>query len=360
MKLLYQQRISDKSRVIRFINGKWGWSDRITKSIGPGTHIFFFKKVPIVISYNIVEAQATVEEKIRITLTKFGRNHTLFDELRDELQIIQDIDVDTEEGMIPVYTYDKEDHTWSKSTSTPMRPWDTVFVEDAIKQQLMGHLERFYTMKDWYRKRGISYQTGILLYGEPGTGKTSIIKALASVFNKKICILSGSQLGEIIHAFERLPKDSFIVVEDIDTNIAIAAREKAESLGTKNTESKPGVPNVTSTLDALIKTQLSDILNALDGIITVDQRVLFFTTNRRETIDPALLRPGRIDLSMHIGYVTVEVFKAFLNAFYAESPALSYLNLSYIYKMKPVSIATLQQAYMEGKPVEYLVSTYTE
>jgi chaperone BCS1 len=185
---------------------------------------------------------------------------------------------------------------------------------------------------------------GIMLYGEPGTGKTSIIKALASHYKKKICFFPVANLTELPEALASVPQNSFIVIEDIDTN----------SLVNKRSE-EPG------TAVNFQGVNLSSILNALDGIVTVGERVLIMTTNHAEKLDSALVRPGRIDLKVNVSYISKETFIRFIKVFYEDK--INDRLLAMLNKVRSVhntTIAALQSDFMKGLSAEMLIEKYCE
>jgi chaperone BCS1 len=174
-------------------------------------------------------------------------------------------------------------------------------------------IENFIGSKEWYIKNGIPYQLGILLYGPPGTGKSSLIKAVASYFDKNICLLRASELDKIEEAIFDLPQESILVIEDIDSNNLVLNRDAKNNgqqitLQTNNSrhqnqDTKPPI-------------NLSDLLNTFDGILASPGRILIMTTNHIEKLDPALIRPGRMDLKLEIGHINNETFSAFIRHFY--------------------------------------------
>jgi chaperone BCS1 len=214
---------------------------------------------------------------------------------------------------VNVYLYktgQNEAH-WSKTLSINKRTLDSVFISKKQKQELIGYLDNFYSKKGKYDSLGIPHQAGILLEGPPGTGKTSIIKAIASYYNKSICYFNANNLDYLQDALISLPNDTLFVIEDIDSS------EKVNKRKDKNiTETTINVNSGNNNKEAKKPITLSEILNSIDGILSIPDRVLFFTTNHQENIDPALLRPGRIDLNMHIGYITEETFIDFCRVFY--------------------------------------------
>jgi chaperone BCS1 len=282
-----------------------------------------------------------------IQLTVLGRNHSFLDSLKEEFEHYTEKETsDSDETFI--YTFETE---WKCERTIKKRSFDTVFLDSNTKTILTDHLDTFYSREEWYEKRGIPYQTGILLYGEPGTGKTSIVRALAGKYNKRLCIIQAAQLTELANALRTLPLDSFIVIEDIDVNSIIHTREK-------NTGVRPREENIVEA-DSSAKVCLSEILNALDGIISVRGRVLFLTTNHIEVLDKAFIRPGRVDLSVNISYTTLEAFKEFVRVFYVDKlkPGET-LALESLREIKKVTIAQLQNDFMSGLEAEEMIAKY--
>ena len=148
-----------------------------------------------------------------------------------------------------------------------------------------------------YKKReklSIPHKKIFLLYGPPGTGKTSISKAIATHLDWGILqIPMNSDLNgtDLIIGINRLPEKYIILMEDID--IYFTDRES---------HGKHAI-------------NFSDLLNILDGINSPNNFVVVLTTNCIEKLDQALLRPGRMDCTIHVSYIKKkeanEMFKAF-------------------------------------------------
>lgn len=144
-----------------------------------------------------------------------------------------------------------------------------------------------------YITRGIPYRRGYLFHGPPGTGKTSFISALAGHFGYSVCMLSLSERTlddeRLAYLLSNAPPNSFIVLEDVDA--AFVSRDLYENSQHKAYE---GMTRVT----------FSGLLNALDGVASSEERILFMTTNHLNRLDPALIRPGRIDVQSLFGNCT--------------------------------------------------------
>ncbi|KAF5463099.1 hypothetical protein F2P56_019042 [Juglans regia] len=185
---------------------------------------------------------------------------------------------------------------WSGTNLDHPATFDTLAMDSEIKSFILRDLERFLKRKDYYRKVGKAWKRGYLLYGPPGTGKSSLIAAMANYLNFDIYDL---ELTEIQHNSElrrlliAMANRSILVVEDIDCTIELQDRS-AESTGTSPIE--PRRKQVT----------LSGLLNFIDGLWSScgDERIIIFTTNHKEKLDPALLRPGRMDVHIHMSYCT--------------------------------------------------------
>jgi chaperone BCS1 len=98
---------------------------------------------------------------------------------------------------------------------------------------------------------------------------------------------------------------------------------------------------------------LSDLLNALDGLISVHSRIIIMTTNHPEKLDPALIRYGRVDHKIELTYISIEVFIDFMETYFEES-----FNFLKNKKIKHTTIAELQTEYMLKKDKTWFISKY--
>ena len=168
---------------------------------------------------------------------------------------------------------------WSEATLIPRRPVESVVLRAGVSDALLTDAKTFMESKQWYRDRSIPWRRGYLFYGEPGCGKSSIAHALASHFGLNVAVLSLAAVagdGALRNLMTSMPPRCLLLIEDIDA--AFADREGK---------------------DAELVT-FSGLLNAIDGIAAAEGRILVMTTNHVEKIDPALRRPGRSDVELHI------------------------------------------------------------
>lgn len=186
--------------------------------------------------------------------------------------------------------------------------FDTLALDTKDKDRILKDLERFVKRRDYYKKVGKAWKRGYLLYGPPGTGKSSLIAAMANYLNFDIYDLELTEVrcnSELRKVLIATANRSILVVEDIDCTIElqdrIAENRAAPGLG------YPPQKQVT----------LSGLLNFIDGLWSScgDERIIVFTTNHIDKLDPALLRPGRMDVHVHMSYCTPCGFK-FLAASY--------------------------------------------
>ncbi|KAG8383364.1 hypothetical protein BUALT_Bualt04G0004800 [Buddleja alternifolia] len=184
--------------------------------------------------------------------------------------------------------------------------FDKLAMESELKHAIIEDLDRFVRRRDYYKKVGKAWKRGYLLYGPPGTGKSSLIAAMANylrfdVYDLELTSLYDNQ--ELRRILLCTTNRSIIVIEDIDCSAQMQDRsmEPEESSNTKLT--------------------LSGLLNFIDGLWSTcgDERIVIFTTNHKEKLDPALLRPGRMDMHIHMGYCTPEAFQVL---------ALNYLGIN--------------------------------
>lgn len=197
-----------------------------------------------------------------------------------------------------IYMYD--DGYWEHLTSREPRSLDTIYLPTPRKSSITNsgisidkHLENFLNSetKEKYFRLGIPYKCNYLLEGHWGTGKTSLITALATHYGYGLSILPfSSKLGdvELFRAIKRMREKTFLILEDIDSLFI---------------DRKSGDTNKN-------RITFSGLLNTLDGIATPDGLITFMTTNHKNKLDPALIRPGRIDYVMKFGYITKNQMKS--------------------------------------------------
>ncbi|CAG8950943.1 hypothetical protein HYFRA_00006340 [Hymenoscyphus fraxineus] len=196
---------------------------------------------------------------------------------------------------------------WGFATSRHCRPIETIVLDQDIKQQILEDINDYLhpVTERWYSNRGIPYRRGYLFYGPPGTGKSSICFALAGVFGLDIYVISllkkGMNEEELGKLFTSLPTRCIVLLEDIDA-ADLSNRKLPEESEESSTED--GEDKSKKSKDKEKKKEsgisLSALLNAIDGVASQEGRVLIMTTNKPESLDKALTRPGRVD--MQVGF----------------------------------------------------------
>ena len=222
------------------------------------------------------------------------------------------------------------------------RSFDNVFFEQ--RQKVKNHVSFFLNRKDWYEAKGIPYTLGFMFHGEPGTGKTSSVKAIANTARRHIInvhlseIKSKAQLRHLffndeIHVMNGMTTERYTipvherlyVIEDIDAmGDAILKREwKQPTIVTeapvKKQVSDAWMENkMQMEEDEKEPIDLSFLLNLLDGTLEASGRILCISSNFPERIDRALIRPGRIDMIIHFKKCNRDILKEMVNSFYSQ------------------------------------------
>ena len=213
-----------------------------------------------------------------------------------------------------------ERRKWIYATYRHSRPVETVVLAAGEIKKVLDDVSNYLRLETfkWYERRGIPCRRRFLFSGPPGTAKTSLAFAIAGVFGlKTYCIsLVEPTLTEedLSMLFNRLPRQCVVLLEDIDA-AGLWTRKTAKSAGSESPStyvssdcSDLGVRDSELTDTGSDKCQkskrngisLSGLLNASGGIASHEGRVLIITTNHPEKLDPALIRPGRVD--MHIAF----------------------------------------------------------
>ena len=177
--------------------------------------------------------------------------------------------------------------------------------DDAM--DVLADARAFLGLERWYAERGIPYRRGYLLHGPPGSGKTSLVCAVAGELRLPIYQLRLSGAGLDDEAFQRLlaatSRRAVVLLEDVDAARGAAVGSRTgEAMYRASPTSSGGVGGGRrESFDAAGGLTLPGLLNALDGVGAVDGRLLFMTCHRASSLEPALVRPGRIDVRVGFG-----------------------------------------------------------
>ena len=256
---------------------------------------------------------------------------------------------------VEVHNEDEDDTVggWRETPHETMKSFDNIFFEG--KHEIIQKIRFFIDNKEWYRRNGVPYTLGIALYGSPGTGKTSFIKAIATLLSRHIISISLSRIKTKKQLYDFYYETQYnnandknaigfdkkiIVFEDIDCvgDVVLSRKQKSitdelHSIDSDNfsdiddlipppktpedkvkyeiakvakymvknmNDGKGGVSSILSTSNSNENITLDDILNLWDGIRENTGRIMIITTNHYDKLDPALIRPGRIDIGLNL------------------------------------------------------------
>jgi len=206
--------------------------------------------------------------------------------------------------------------SWRWTDSRQKRPMSSIVLAPGVKEMLLSDTRDFLKSEKWYADRGIPFRRGYLLHGVPGSGKSSLIHAIAGELALDIYVvsLSSSWINDatLTALMGRVPARCIVLLEDLDAAFtrstnrdggstgAPTTDKKDESSGNNNSNNNNNDSNNNGNSNAkqeeINTLSLSGLLNALDGVAASEGRILFATTNHLERLDPALSRPGRMDV----------------------------------------------------------------
>ncbi|KAK5800349.1 hypothetical protein VI817_002561 [Penicillium citrinum] len=158
---------------------------------------------------------------------------------------------------------------------------------DMQKQEIREAVELPLTHFDLYQQIGIDPPRGVLLYGPPGTGKTMLVKAVANSTTASFIRVNGSEfVQKYLGEGPRMVRDVFRMARE--NSPAIIFIDEIDAIATKRFDAQTGA-------DREVQRILLELLNQMDGFEQTSNVKVIMATNRADTLDPALLRPGRLD-----------------------------------------------------------------
>ena len=188
-----------------------------------------------------------------------------------------------------IYTYNNNYRNWKKFKSIFHRSMDTLYLES--KKRVINEIQTFYEKETHYSDLGIPYKLNILLDGIPGSGKTTLVQAIASKYNLGICVLNNFNTMDdesFIDAILHMPKKTILCIEEIET----VQLNQHKNIG------------------------LHTLLNFLDGHYSRHKCMTFITTNSKSSIDKRIIRPGRIDCTIKFTYAEKTQMQEMFHKFY--------------------------------------------
>lgn len=197
---------------------------------------------------------------------------------------------------------------WEYTASKPIRAWESVILPRGLKERVLEDAREFFEEEGYYRARGLAFRRGYLLHGVPGSGKSSLVAALAAQLGMELYSLSlvSSDLDDscLLELMSRLPERTILLMEDIDCALREDARDAEDS--EDGNDDKGPRPRGKPRNERRSAVTLSGLLNALDGVAASEGRLLIATTNYPHRLDPALSRPGRCDVWIEFSHCTQE------------------------------------------------------
>lgn len=269
----------------------------------PGNHVFLYRRRLVWLSRERKDLNADKSEQVfnrqhreTFQINVLGRKQDVIRSLVDDARRVA---IETQNSRVEIFV--SAHGYWNRSDLRQMRPLSTIILPDNQAEEVADLIREFLDREDWYRERGIPYQLSFLFHGVPGSGKTSLIAALAGEFKKPLYQLSLGDPhltdGNLSQLLGNARDGGIILLEDIDA--IFNKREKAKDIDNGVT--------------------FSGLLNALNGVASKEGSLIFMTTNHKEVLDPALIRPGRADVHIEFDYATKEQAASLFRQFFPES-----------------------------------------
>lgn len=219
------------------------------------------------------------------------------------------------------------------------RSFDSIVLEDSVRHNIVSGLQNWKTSRDWYETHQLVYKIGVFLYGDPGTGKSTITRAISEMFNRAPILVMDinnimQSIRSIIKMRERYKGTIIVLIEDIDMYFPKQVDR------TDNEQDNPD-PNKEAE-ERTNKINQNAIFQLLDGVYSTDDTIYIATTNYKDKLDSALIRCGRFDIQERLSNLTEDGAKKKVQLLGYDASVLRELNIEY-----PVQPALLQSKIME-------------
>ncbi len=217
-------------------------------------------------------------------------------------------------------------YSWDALSSKALKAVGNYVYADGLVDFLVQDIRRFLGSKARYARLGIPYHRGYLLHGPPGTGKTTLVQVVASQIGFGVShLVANEELDDqrLALAFRSASRTHLVLLEDVDSlfprraagdGSSILAGEAATGAAAADGDEAVGGRHHRRRRKSAIT--LSGVLNALDGVSAAEERIYFLTTNYYSRLDPAIVRPGRCDVSVLVDHANAAQIGTLFHKFY--------------------------------------------
>ncbi|KAL0456405.1 UNVERIFIED_CONTAM: AAA-ATPase [Sesamum latifolium] len=258
---------------------------------------------------------------------------------------------------------DDEKMMWRHVAFDHPATFDTLAMDPEKKKDIVDDLVAFTKGKEYYREIGKAWKRGYLLYGPPGTGKSTMIAAMANFLHYDVYDLELTAVKdntELRKLMIEISKRAIVVIEDIDCSLDITGKRRASTTDEKDNDHEKDVKDIIANKatdnergnDEESKITLSGLLNFIDGLWSASggERIIVFTTNYVERLDPALIRRGRMDKHIEMSYCCFEAFKVLAKNYLKLESHEKFENIKCLLKEIDISPADVAENLMPKSP----------
>lgn len=305
-----------------------GYEERETKldfAHSPGHHTFSFKGHFIWMNREQHLTKDHFHDKEILRFSTFANSTDVLKQMFEEAKQLATIG----DGNCVSVFVPEPDGYWVKETTKKKRSFQSVILADDTHDRVLKDVQRFLSLRQWYEQKGLPYRRGYLFYGPPGCGKSSFLFTLASQLDLRVCYLSLAEpdmTDSLLNSLMcRVPAKSAVVLEDVDCMFD----QNRDASSHKHS-----------------KVTFSGLLNAMDGIAAHEGLLLFMTTNHKEKLAPALIRPGRVDVQVYFGLASQAQAERLFDSFFPDQLELKTEFANKI-PANSVSMARLQAHFLQ-------------
>lgn len=271
------------------------------------------------------KSEKTFYPEHRLRVKFFGKEKHLYREqfLGDALKLTDDKHIRV------VYMNEHE-----MSCDVIPHSFDNIVLNPSVRDNIVNGLINWNNSKEWYNNHQLIHKIGVFLYGKAGTGKSTVAKAISSMFdNAPILTIDANNIMHSVNGILKMRKryDGTIIVLIEDFDMYFKSREELENIdiGIEQKKQKDFNQNA--------------IFQLLDGVYSTENTIYIATTNYKDRIDPALIRYGRFDIQEELDYFDKEQAFRCVELLGYDQSVLDSLQLDY----------PIQPAFLQSKIMEY-------